>query len=102
MKILELFQDIAGKWRARVDIGGETVFFKFQEEPKQAIVLQLAQEFVDRRNTEKELEIAQQLKKQALEAKIQGFDETKASKTDATELVKSLIEDYQNKYGYTK
>ena len=44
--ILEKYQDIAGKWVVRVDLDGESAFFKFPTDPTEAAVIQRANEYI--------------------------------------------------------
>lgn len=37
-KVIDWEEDVAGKWRIRVDIAGQTVMFKFDEWPDDEVV----------------------------------------------------------------
>lgn len=96
MNITELFQDMTGTWRARVDIGTESIYLKFERDkkPDDTRILVKAQNFIDNRNADLVRMAAQEVKRLQLIADVQAFDETTITKNDAITLVKKLIKNY--------
>ena len=37
-QVIDCEQDVAGKWRIRVDIAGQTVMFKYDEQPNNEVL----------------------------------------------------------------
>ena len=103
MNITEVFQDISGAWRARVDIGGESIFLKFErdKQPTDARILEKAQNYVDRQAAELVRQQAQEVRRQELIADIEAFDEDTITKNEAINLAKKLIKNYYDPYGTT-
>lgn len=51
-KIISKEQDMAGKWRVMVDLGEESIMLKFDEEPKDDLVLVETEKVVNRKKNE--------------------------------------------------
>lgn len=101
MRVIELFQDIAGKWRARVDLGDESIFLKFHKEPDEVQILNRAQNYVDDKAQEAIREAKKEVKRLALIADVEAFDETTITKNQAITLTKKLIKNYYDPNGTT-
>jgi len=66
-RVTEKYQDMAGKWRVRVQVGDtETAFFKFQNEPSETEIDAEAGKFLQARVDAKDLEAAKTEKDFAL------------------------------------
>jgi len=103
MNILEVYQDKAGNWRARVDIGrGVSVFLKFEKDkrPTVARILNKAQNIVDQIANQEARDAAKETRRLDLIADIEAFDENTISKNAAINLAKRLIKNYY-KDGFT-
>ena len=103
MKITEVFQDIAGKWRARVDLGDESIFLKFggKNKPDDVKILAEAQDYVDKKAARAIRDANQKAKKLALTADVEAFDENTITKNEAINLAKKLIKNYYDPNGTT-
>lgn len=101
MNVIELFQDIAGKWRARVDLGGESQFFKFQHEPTNEEILAQAQLFLDNRAAQEVVQQEEKTLAQNVREKIASFDPDTITKAQAINAIELLIAFIKKKYGST-
>lgn len=101
MKVIELFQDIAGKWRARVNLGGESQFFKFQNEPTDQEILDRAQLFLDNRVAQEVLKQEENTLAQNVREKIASFDPDTITRAQAINAIELLIAFIKKKYGST-
>lgn len=54
-KIISLEQDIAGKWRALVDVDDETIMLKFQTKPTLQTVKKEASQFINNKVIENDI-----------------------------------------------
>lgn len=56
IRIVELAQDVSGKWRAKVAINSEIeeecIFLKFTNEPSEAQIMEEVTKFLDNKNAE--------------------------------------------------
>lgn len=102
MKVIELFQDIAGKWRARVDLGTESIFLKFNREPDEAKILARAQNYVDNKAQDSIREANREARRLALIADVEAFDENTITKNEAINIAKKLIKNYYDPNGTTE
>lgn len=101
MKVTELFQDMAGKWRARVDLGSESIFLKFNQEPDEAKILTQAQKYVDDKAQDAIRDSNKEVKRLALIADVEAFNEKTITKSEAIDLAKKLIKNYYDPNGTT-
>lgn len=101
MKVTELFQDMAGKWRARVDLGTESQFFKFQEIPTDEEILAEAQKFIDDRAAMQAQMVAEQAQEKTVNDNITAFNAVTITKAQAVVVIQLLIAFIKKKYGTT-
>lgn len=101
MNITELTQDIAGKWRARVDLGTESQFFKFHTMPTDAEVLVEAQKFIDARAAMQAQMAAEQVQEKTVSDNITAFNAITITKAQAVVVIQLLIAFIKKKYGTT-
>lgn len=101
MKITELTQDMAGKWRARVDFGSFSQYFKFQKNPTDQEILDEAQRFSNNIIIQLNEDAVNKEEKQNIIQKIQGYDSTTITKTQATNALDIIIPFLIKHYGDT-
>lgn len=103
MNITEIFQDISGAWRARVDLGDESIFLKFDKKnkPSNDLILNKAQNYVDNKAQEVIKAANKEAKRLELIADVEAFDENTITKNDAITLAKKLIKNYYDPNGTT-